>query len=674
MAAAASKLALSRSQEAADPLLQRPLMLVAVFAVFGAGYYLSYLFRTVNALLASRLTVDLSLGAAELGLLTSAYFLAAALAQIPVGIALDRFGPRRLQACSLLVAAVGALVFSISDTFWGLFAGRALIGLGVASALMAGLKAIVLWFPGDRVALLNGAFISIGAAGALTASAPIEVALAWWSWRELFLVLAFLTVVVAGLVAIVAPGHAPVSAAGSSSTAPSAGLRDILADRRFWTLAPLSALLIGTAWAQQGLWAAPWLREVAGLTQGEIVQHLFAMALALFAGALGFGVLADRMRRIGIGADVLLACTAIAFILSELSLALGWPVPPVVPWAIIGSVGAATVLSYTIMAQLFDKSVAGRANSTLNLLHFGAAFAVQTLIGLVVDQWPRAADGTHPPIAFATAFLALAGVQLLALLWFLRASSMSIVARGKTGVGWRGATRLAAAACAAILVMAAAQIHPPLSLDVFTVARSSIAKVPIVPGESMNDELRSLRESLATMRSNQALLATQIAARDSEIAALRGEVTTLTERSRDLDTRLAAALSEQKAVTAATAPASSADACPLAQGSGSELASLSYGRRQARLSREQLRSVDRAATVALQCREARIEIFVTSGRGETLSRRRAEAVGVLLSRRGIDRERIRIEVRATSAGLAHGAVPAGRSQHRPAVIAIRLAS
>src|SRR6516165_5131028 len=131
-------------------------LIALVFLPFAAGHYLSYLFRTINAFISSQLTSDLALGAADLGLLTSVYFLTFAAAQIPIGILLDRYGPRRVESALLVVAAGGAVLFGAAQGFVPLVLARALIGLGVAAALTAGVKAIVLWFPKERVALVNG--------------------------------------------------------------------------------------------------------------------------------------------------------------------------------------------------------------------------------------------------------------------------------------------------------------------------------------------------------------------------------------------------------------------------------------------------------------------------------------------------------------------------------------
>src|SRR3546814_470353 len=149
-----------------------PRAVLTVFLPFAGGYYLSYLYRSVNAIIAEPLVRDIGLDAADLGLLTAAYLLAFALSQVPLGVLLDRFGPRRVQACLILSAALGAFVFSRGTTRETLLLGRALIGLGVSGGLMASFKAITLWFPRDRWPLVNGCFLSMGGLGVMSATVP----------------------------------------------------------------------------------------------------------------------------------------------------------------------------------------------------------------------------------------------------------------------------------------------------------------------------------------------------------------------------------------------------------------------------------------------------------------------------------------------------------------------
>ena len=391
-----------------------PARLVAcVLLPFAAGYFLSYLFRTVNAVIAGNLATDLGLSAADLGLLTSVYFLVFAAVQLPLGALLDRLGPGLVQSTLMLVASAGALVFALADGFTGLVIGRGLIGLGVAVALMAGVKAIGTWFPPERLGLATGCMIMLGALGALTATGPTELMVQAIGWRGLFLLLAGLTALAALLVLFVTPEW-HVSAAPKPVPV---GFSAIYRDPRFWRVAPLSALGIGTSWSLQGLWAAPWLRDVDGLDRVATVQHLSVMALAVCAGGLLLGTAADRWRRAGIKTESILVSSLGLSMLAQAALVLHWPLPSLLPWTIIAAAGAATVLSFALMSEYFSKAITGRANGALNLLHVGCAFVLQSTTGFIIEQWPETA-GSYPAEAHQAAMAVPLALQLVAVGWF----------------------------------------------------------------------------------------------------------------------------------------------------------------------------------------------------------------------------------------------------------------
>ncbi|MCP1968207.1 MFS transporter [Bradyrhizobium elkanii] len=385
--------------------------IACVFLPFAAGYYLSYLFRMINALIASHLSSDTGLGNADLGLLTSVYFLVFAAAQIPVGILLDRFGPRRVQSALLLVAAAGAALFAVSTGFLLLLIARAMIGLGVAAALTAGLKSIVLWFPRERVALLNGYMVMLGSLGAVTATAPVEHLLAWMGWRQLFEILAAATAATAILIYVVVPER------GTIPSATRATLSSVFRDWRFWRIAPLSATCVGSSWSLQGLWASPWLTDVEGLDRPSLVRLLFIMAIVLSGGAWLFGMAVYQIKRRGIGTEAILAMVAMLFIAAELALVLRAPLPSILPWSIVAIVGTATVVSFAVIADYFPPELAGRANGALNVLHFGWAFLAQYATGLILEQL-SASDGHRTVQAYQVAFGVNVALQIGALVWF----------------------------------------------------------------------------------------------------------------------------------------------------------------------------------------------------------------------------------------------------------------
>ena len=170
-----------------------------------------------------------------------------------------------------------------------------------------------------------------------------------------------------------------------SGVALNASLMSIYADRRFWHLAPLSATVIGSAWALQGLWAAPWLTNVEGFNRTETVNGLLFMACALSAGAIVLGFAADRLRVFGVTQAGVLGFAAALSLAAQLALVMRWPVPPILPWLMIAALGAGTVLSYAILADRFPKSVSGRANGALNMLHVAMAFSVQAGLGFIIE-------------------------------------------------------------------------------------------------------------------------------------------------------------------------------------------------------------------------------------------------------------------------------------------------
>lgn len=408
-----------------------------MFFPFVAAYYLSFLFRTINATAAGSLTSEFGLSAGDLGLLTSVYYLTFAAAQIPIGILLDRYGPGQIQSAVMVAAALGAALFAVSDNFWLLLGGRALIGLGVAASLTAGLKALVLWFPSERIPLLNGLMIMLGALGAATATLPAEFLLVSVGWRALFVLLAIFTAGCALVIYLAVPEvPAPISVTGGPNS-----LRMVYSDPRFWRLVPLSATCIGTAWALQGLWAAPWLSDVERLDRSGLLWHLLIMAIALSLGALLWGVAVDRLRRHGVGPRALLGLVAMIFIAAQLALILRLPLPPYVPWIVVAAVGAGTVLSYAILAEYFPTELASRANAALNLFHIGGAFVVQYMTGLVVQLWAPT-DGHYPEIAYQTAFALNVGLQIAAGVWFARTWVLTRRCDGQSARVKTGARRI----------------------------------------------------------------------------------------------------------------------------------------------------------------------------------------------------------------------------------------
>jgi predicted MFS family arabinose efflux permease len=396
-----------------------PTILLRVFLPFAAGYFLSYLYRTINAVLSPDLAADLHLDASALGLLTSVYFLTFAAFQLPLGILLDRFGPRRVEAVLLLFAAGGAVLFAIGHSATELLLGRALIGLGVSACLMASFKAFVLWFPAERLSVVNGWVLAAGGLGALVATAPVEMALKLTDWRGVFVGLAVLTLMVAALLVWVVPEREEEGDAANRDgwSAQWRGMVGIFRSPVFWRIAPVAVLSQASFLAIQSLWAGPWLRDVSGLDAAAAAGMLFWIAAAMVAGFLSLGQLAYRLARRGIAPLTVATGGLAVFMLAQLAILVGWG-PRLPLWVLFGFFGTSGMLSYAVLSQSFLSSLAGRVNTALNLLVFVAAFAMQWGMGAIINRWP-AADGGYADWGYQLAFgMVLAG-QFVTWLWLL---------------------------------------------------------------------------------------------------------------------------------------------------------------------------------------------------------------------------------------------------------------
>jgi predicted MFS family arabinose efflux permease len=392
-------------------------VILRVFLPFAAGYFLSYLFRVVNAVIAPDLVSDIGLNPADLGLLTSAYFLTFAAFQLPLGVLLDRYGPRKIEAVLLLFAGLGAFVFARAETVTGLIIGRALIGFGVSACLMAAFTAFVTWFPARRLPLINGFQMAAGGLGAIAGTVPVQKALEITDWRGLFVGLAGFAIVVAVTVLFVVP-EKRYKAGGTGLREQIQGIRRVFTSFIFWRIAPLTVMSQASALAIHGLWAGPWLKDVAGLDRSQAAFVLFLTAAAMVAGFIILGAIAARLPVQGKRVFAVPVTGMTCFMGVLIVLVSGSALPPWLMWISFGFFGTAGIVTYAELSRQFPMSMAGRVNTGLNLLVFVAAFAGQWGIGAIINLWAPSAQGTFPAAAYRIGFGAMLLLQALGLLWF----------------------------------------------------------------------------------------------------------------------------------------------------------------------------------------------------------------------------------------------------------------
>lgn len=394
---------------------QRHASAFILVAVMAGAYTISQFSRNAIGVVAPDMARELSLSAAETGLLSSVFFLAFAAAQIPLGILMDRIGPKKVMVWSTALIVLGTVIFSWGYSLWVLVSGRLLLGLGCSSFLMAPLLIYNKTFPPERFASLTGLHLAIGNLGTLAATTPLATVTALMGWRNAFLLVAIVAIVsaVSMIVVLAADEILP----DAKKTGLISGLTEPTRVKSFLPMAMLVGVTYPGFATVAGLWGGPWLADVYGMDLAARGQTLLYMVVGHIGGLFIWGPIERRVKSykkpllaggvLSLGALICAACVPIP---------AGW----LPAWfALFGFGLAYAPLMMAHARMLFPPHLTGRGLTLLNLCNMLNAFNMQFLTGLLVNQYPRSASGAYPASAYAAVMAVLAGFLGLALAAYL---------------------------------------------------------------------------------------------------------------------------------------------------------------------------------------------------------------------------------------------------------------
>lgn len=361
-----------------------------LFIPFGAGYFISVLLGSANAIMSPILVGTFSLSPADLGFMTSIYLISFGIAQLPLGVLLDRYGARKTLAPFMLFAVVGALVFAFSQNIWHLILSRALTGIGLSGCLMAAFKAYSEWLPSERLPLAYSLECLTGGIGGMVATKPIGFAISLFSWRYTFVFLSVVTLLAALSIWFVVPRDGNVAPAKKITFIRQ--FKEMLSffmDSRFWLVAPVVVAAQGVMFAYLYLWVGPWMRDVAMMESSETGTYMMYAFTGAAAGYFLNGILADLFMKKGwlswekmyLYSGVILT-VVLAFITFDNGR------DSAILWGIVMFFSTMTMISFPIMRKLYESCEVGRALSLLNFTIFIMSFILQWFIGVVLDFYP----------------------------------------------------------------------------------------------------------------------------------------------------------------------------------------------------------------------------------------------------------------------------------------------
>ena len=388
---------------------------ITIFLVFALGYYISNLLRSITATISPELVSEFNLSAGDLGLLGGGYFLGFASVQIPLGYLLDSKGPKKIVSYFLLIAILGMVSFALSKNFTILLLSRILIGVGVGACLMGPLTAYRIWFQDETQQRANSWMLMTGAIGMLSSSLPVQFFLPIIGWRAIFGVLALLTLLTIFLIIYFIPNWDQKENRKNSEDKGS--LKEIWQNNFFKSLVPMGFFNYGGLFAIQTLWAGPWMIKVSGYTAEESANGLFIIYLSLLLSFLCWGYfvpkisksVSDAIRLLKFGAPLnLLVLTYIIY--------LG-PKAGAFHLAFFAVSSVFLSLTQPTVGMAFSLSNAGKALTSFNLLLFIGAFALQWIIGIIIDS--SVSLGFSEVIAFKAGMMFILITSFFSYLFFL---------------------------------------------------------------------------------------------------------------------------------------------------------------------------------------------------------------------------------------------------------------
>lgn len=370
----------------------------AIFSVLAIGYFFVYFHRMSVSVVGQDIVSDVG---GTIGVLSSAYFWAYTAMQIPCGLLTDRFGPRAACTSFLLLASVGSLVTCLGTEFWMMVLGKVMIAAGMAVVYVPLMKLVSVWFPKRDFAVLSGVVIAVGNVGAIAASGPLSLLAEAVGWRDVFLILGAVTLVLAVACAVVIRDHPrerglpaveEVEDAGSEDQSDArvptlTGLRIVLSGgRRFWPAALAYFLVYGSIMTFQGTWAVTYFDSVYG----------FALSAAWMITALGIGKILSTLAIGAMTTRGIIRSKRRAMIAGTSAFAVIW----LVIFAFAGDMdsywfwfavsfafgffGGFMTLSFSQIKEWYPIAVAGTSVSAANIFLFLGASVCTTVSGWIV--------------------------------------------------------------------------------------------------------------------------------------------------------------------------------------------------------------------------------------------------------------------------------------------------
>ena len=404
---------------------------VGLLVVLAAAFTVSQFYRTAPAVIGPELRSGLALSPAQLGLAAGAFFIAFSLMHVPIGVLLDRYGPRRVMAAMLALASVGAVLFAQAGGAAGLVAAQLLIGAGCSAMFVGGLVVVAQRFPPARFGGLAAMLTAVSGIGMIVSGTPFAALADSAGWRTGFLIAAAVSLILAAVIFRAVPrrGERQPEMAAESFLQSILDLGRIFRHGPVWGVIALAMVAYPSVIAVRGFWGGPYLADVHGAGTIERGDILLVMSVATIVGA-GLYALFERRTTLRMPFIYLAAGTsslgfwvlALAPLSSSFQAAL--------LFVLIGTFSFGSILLLALARDMFPDRLTGRAITSVNFTSFLGAGLMQVFPGIALGLW-LPVDGHPPAEAYRFVFGGIGAILLVSMAVF------TLVFRRALAEGWR---------------------------------------------------------------------------------------------------------------------------------------------------------------------------------------------------------------------------------------------
>ncbi|MBA2657697.1 MAG: MFS transporter [Tatlockia sp.] len=355
----------------------------------GAMYYsYEYFLRISPSVMEYALRDHFNLSATGFGFLSAFYYYAYVPLQIPVGVLLDRYGPRLLITLACLICVIGTFIFAGTQTFWIAAMGRFLVGFGSAFAFVGVLKLATIWLPEDKLAMVSGLAAALGTVGAMIGDNLLGTLVIKIGWRETVNLTAFFGI---GLSILLWFGirdkrsHQRRSGTVANFTKSMIDLGIIVRNKQIWINGMFGCLVYLPTTVFAELWGIPYLKHAHGLSQHAADFSNSLLFLGFTIGAPLMGYISDKMKRRKL--PMFLGASGAAIIMMMLLYLPGLTVGGID--ALMFSLGilySSQCIVFAVGRELSPNEAAGTAMATTNMIVMLGAMFLQPMVGKLLDM------------------------------------------------------------------------------------------------------------------------------------------------------------------------------------------------------------------------------------------------------------------------------------------------